>query len=89
MPACRLEQSSRYNGWRPSGAIRYCGGKGQSSDPSLPSYHTNGLPLVPDLIELVTDETVASGRHAGSLRQNRRAVLAWPTRSSPPNRPAV
>jgi hypothetical protein len=45
-----------YNGWRPLSAIRYCGGLGQSSDPGLPSYHTNGLPLVTNLIELVTDE---------------------------------
>ncbi|MFO1460475.1 MAG: vanadium-dependent haloperoxidase [Verrucomicrobiota bacterium] len=66
-----------YNGWRPLSAIRYCGGKGQSSDPSLPSYHTNGLPLVPDLIELVTDETVASGRHAG-LTPGKIAVRSWP-----------
>lgn len=66
-----------YNGWRPISAIRYCGGLGQSSDPALPSYHTNGLPLVPDLIELVTDATVASGRHAG-LTPGKIAVLSWP-----------
>ena len=66
-----------YNAWRPLSAIRYCGGKGQSSDPSLPSYHTNGLPLVPDLIELVTDATVASGRHDG-LTPGKIAVLSWP-----------
>ena len=58
-------------------AIRYCGGLGQSSDPGLPSYHTNGLPLVPDLIELVTDATVASGRHAG-LTPGKIAVFCWP-----------
>ncbi len=66
-----------YNGWRPIGAIRYCGSAGQSSDPNLPSYHTNGLPLVPDLIELVTDATVASGRHAG-LTPGKIAVFCWP-----------
>jgi hypothetical protein len=67
-----------YNGWRPIGAIRYCGGFGQSSDPGLPqSYNTNGLPLVQDLIELVTDATVASGRHAG-LTPGKIAVFCWP-----------
>ena len=66
-----------YNGWRPIGPIRYCGGLGQSSDRSLPSYHTNGLPLVPGLIELVTDATVNSGRHAG-LNPGKIAVLSWP-----------
>lgn len=66
-----------YNAWRPLSAIRYCGGLGQSSDPGLPSYHTNGLPLVPDLIELVTDASVGSGRHAG-LTPGKVAVLSWP-----------
>jgi len=66
-----------YIGWRPISGIRYCGGFGQSSDPGLPSYHTNGLPLVPDLIELVTDATVASGRHAG-LTPGKIAVFCWP-----------
>ena len=66
-----------YNGWRPISAIRHCGGLGQSSDPTLPSYHTHGLPLVPDLIELATEATVNSGRHAG-LTPGKVAVLSWP-----------
>ena len=66
-----------YNGWRPMSAIRYLGLLGQCSDPALPSYHTNGLPLVPDLIELVTADTVASGRHAG-LTPGKIAVRGWP-----------
>lgn len=66
-----------YNGWRPISAIRYCGGLGQSSDPSKPSYHASGLPLVPDLIELVTEDTVASGRHPG-LTPGKIAVYSWP-----------
>lgn len=72
-----------YNGWRPISPIRYCGGLGQSSDPNLPSYHTNGLPLVADLIELVTDGTVASGRHAG-LTPGKIAVLSWPGQPADP-----
>ncbi len=66
-----------YNGWRPLSAIRHCGGLGQSSEPGLPSYHPSGLPLVPNLIELVTDATVASGRHAG-LTPGKIAVYSWP-----------
>jgi len=66
-----------YIGWRPLSTIRYCGGLGQSSDSGLPSYHTNGLPLVPDLIELVTADTVASGRHAG-LTPGKIAIFCWP-----------
>jgi len=76
--ACAAWSVKRYyNGWRPISAIRYCGGLGQSSDPGLPSYHTNGLPLVTNLIELVTDDTVTSGRHAG-LIPGKIAVFSWP-----------
>ena len=76
--ACAAWSVKRYYvGWRPLSAIRYCGGLGQSSDPGLPSYNTNGLPLVPDLIELVTADTVASGRHAG-LTPGKIAIFCWP-----------
>lgn len=73
----------QYNGWRPISAIRHCGGLGQSSDPGLPSYHANGLPLVPGLIELVTDATIASGRHAG-LTPGKIAVFCWPGQPEDP-----
>ena len=63
-----------YDGWRPLSAIRYMGVLGQSSDPGAPSYHTNGLPLVPGVIELVTAQTIASGRHPG-LQAGRVALL--------------
>ena len=39
--------------------------RGQSSDPAGPNYHPDGLPLVPGLIELITEDTVMPGqRHA-------------------------
>jgi len=66
-----------YDGWRPMSAIRYLAGLGQSSDPGLPSYNANGLPLITNLIELVTSATTNSGRHAG-LIPGKIAVLAWP-----------
>jgi hypothetical protein len=51
---------------RPISMIRYLAGRGQSSDPSLPSYDPAGLPLIPGLIELITPESSAPGqRHAG------------------------
>ena len=74
-----------YDGWRPISAIRYMGQLGQSSEPGSPSYDPNGLPLVPNLIELVTASTIGSGRHAG-LTEGKIAVLAWP--GQPPN-PAI
>lgn len=60
---------------RPITLIRVMGRYGQSSDPSLPSYHTSGLPLVPGLIELVTSESIASGRHVGLERHLGKVVV--------------
>jgi len=54
----------KYDYVRPITQIRYMGGKGQSTDPLGDSYHPHGLPLVPGLIEVMTDETTApGGRH--------------------------
>jgi hypothetical protein len=72
-----------YNGWRPISVIRHCGGLGQSSNPGLPSYHTNGLPLVTNLVELVTASSVSSGRHAG-LTPGKIAVYSWPGQPEDP-----
>ncbi len=77
--ACAAWSLKRYyDGWRPITAVRYMGGLGQSTQPAGPSYNPNGLPLVPDLIELVTTNTAApGGRHQG-LPVNGVAILAWP-----------
>ena len=46
-------------GWydyiRPISAIRAMAELGQGSDPSLPSYHQYGLPLIPGLMELIEE----------------------------------
>jgi len=76
--ACACWAAKRYyNAWRPFTAVRYLGGLGQSSDSSLPSYNANGLPLITNIIELVTADSVSSGRHAG-LTPGKIALLAWP-----------
>jgi hypothetical protein len=64
---------------RPISLIRYMGGLGQSSEPSGPSYHASGLPLVPGLIELITAESSArGGRHEHLARfQGQVAVHSW------------
>ncbi|MCH6255623.1 FG-GAP-like repeat-containing protein [Puniceicoccaceae bacterium K14] len=55
----------QYDYSRPISMIRHMGGYGQSSDPNLPSYNENGLPIVDDLIELITAESSQPGeRHA-------------------------
>ncbi len=68
-----------YDGTRPISMIRYMGGLGQSSDPRQPSYNPEGLPLVPDLIELITKETsVAGHRHAALVgHEGEIAIKAW------------
>jgi hypothetical protein len=42
-----------YDYVRPVSAIRAMADRGQSSDPGLPSYHVDGIPLVPGYVELV------------------------------------
>lgn len=72
-----------YDGWRPIAAIRYMGERGQSTSPLQPSYDPRGLPLIPDLIELVTPETAqAGGRHAG-FTVGSIVLNTWP--GQPPN----
>lgn len=68
-----------YDSARPISMIRYMGGKGQSSDPSAPSYDPEGLPLVPGLIEVITAASSAPGGaheglagHIGEI-----AINAW------------
>jgi hypothetical protein len=69
----------KYDSIRPISMIRYLGGLGQSSDPKLPSYNPEGLPLVPGLIELITNETTRpGGRHAALAgHEGEIAVKAW------------
>lgn len=56
---------AHYDYARPVSMIRYMAGLGQSSDPDLPFYHPEGLPLEPGLSEMITEESTAPGeRHA-------------------------
>ena len=66
-----------YDYVRPISMIRFMGGLGQSSNPDGPSYHPDGLPLAPGLIEVVTGAT-AGGRH-GVLagHEGEIAIRAW------------
>lgn len=50
-----------YDSARPISIVRRAGELGQSSDPKLPNYHPEGLPLIPGLIELITEEDVLPG----------------------------
>lgn len=70
-----------YDFVRPMSSIRYMGGRGQSSDPGGPSYDPQGLPLVSNLIEVVTSLSSSPGeRHAhlaGHIGEV--AIRAWST----------
>jgi hypothetical protein len=72
-----------YDSVRPISMIRYMAERGQSSDPSGPSYDPEGLPLVPGLVEVVTEASSAPGQRHEALRDNvgEIAVRAW--RGSP------
>ena len=71
----RLHQSAR-----PITLIRWMSQQGQSSDPALPSYHPDGLPLEPGLIELITAQSSAPGQRHEHLAayQGQVAVFTWP-----------
>lgn len=82
----------QYDSARPISVIRHLAKQGQSSDPNLPRYHVDGLPLIPDLIELTTEESVAPGGRHETLESfrnenenlvNRIVIRAW--RGAPSN----
>ncbi len=50
-----------YDSIRPISALRAMADLGQSSDPNLPSYHENGIPLIEGFIALIDDEDPLRG----------------------------
>ena len=80
------ELKRKYVTGRPITLIRYMAEHGQRSDPSLPSYDPDGLPLIDGLIELITAESSAPGqRHEHLARYvGEIALRSW--RGEPGNR---
>ncbi len=70
---------AHYDYARPISMIRYMGELGQSADPDAPGYHERGLPLVPDLVEVITSATTSAGeRHAHLAgHEGRIAIRSW------------
>ena len=72
-----------YDSTRPISALRYMADMGQSTDPDGPSYHPDGVPLLPGYIEVVTEQTIQPGeRHehlAGPQNENlgKIALYTW------------
>lgn len=75
----------KYDGVRPITMVRYMAKKGQSSDPSLPSYDPMGLLLKPGVVELITADTAKPGQRHAALVATKEggklgdiAVRSWP-----------
>ncbi len=68
-----------YDYVRPISMIRWMGGLGQSSDPTLPSYHPDGLPLIDGEVELITAASSAAGERHAHLAEHvgEVAIRAW------------
>ncbi len=63
------ELKRHYTSARPITLIRYLSGLGQSTDPDGPSYHEDGIPLVENLVEVITEESSADGERHAHLRR--------------------
>ncbi|MEM9721234.1 MAG: DUF6851 domain-containing protein [Bacteroidota bacterium] len=63
-----------YDYIRPVSAIRYLAENGQSTDPNLPNYSVDGIPLVEGFIELVQegDSLALGGENIGKVK-----LFAW------------
>jgi hypothetical protein len=68
---------AHYDYVRPISSIRYMGQKGQSTDVRGPVYHERGLPLIPGLIEVVTEASSAEGQRHEGLVVGQVALYAW------------
>ena len=64
-----------YDSVRPISAIRFMAAQGQSSDPTLPRYHPEGMPLQPGYVELVTAGDALAGPNGENVDQIK--VRAW------------
>src|SRR5690606_30663868 len=64
-----------YDYVRPVSAIRAMAERGQSTDPSRPSYHVDGIPLDPGLVELGEDGDPLAGR--SNVNVGKIKLYAW------------
>ncbi|WP_234950299.1 FG-GAP-like repeat-containing protein [Wenyingzhuangia marina] len=66
-------------GWydyiRPISAIRYMSEKGQSSDPSKPNYHKDGIPLQTGLIEVIKEGDPLAGEN--NINVGKIKLFSW------------
>ena len=74
-----------YDYVRPISMIRYMGGLGQSTDPNGPSYHPDGLPLVPGLVEVITPASSAPGERHEKLGGHNGEIAVRTYAGNPPD----
>lgn len=66
-----------YDYIRPVSAIRWMAAQGQASDPNLPNYNKDGMPLHPGYIELVTENDPVEVKGAQSQHVDKIKVKTW------------
>jgi uncharacterized protein DUF6851 len=68
-----------YDSSRPISFIRHLAQLGQSSDPAGASYHPDGIPLEPGLVEVITPASTAPGQRHAHLAgsEGKIAVRSW------------
>lgn len=64
-----------YDYLRPVSAIRSMSERGQSSDPTLPSYHPQGITLIPGYVEVVTESDPLAGEEGENVGKIK--LFAW------------
>ena len=74
-----------YDYVRPISMIRYMGGLGQYTDPNGPSYHPDGLPLVPGLVEVITPASSAPGERHEKLGGHNGEIAVRTYAGNPPD----
>ena len=69
----------QYDSVRPISMIRYLASLGQSSDATQAAYNKDGLPLVPNLIAIITPQATAPGGLMSALagHEGEIAIRAW------------
>jgi len=71
---------------RPITLIRALGTLGQRSAPNGPSYHPEGLPLEPGLVEVITEASSAAGQAHAHLARYVGELAIWSWRGEPGDR---
>ncbi len=68
-----------YDGNRPIQVIRYMADRGQSTDPKRPRFDPLGLPLIPGLIEQISENDVQRGGRFAHLIEQREDPISGAT----------